>query len=78
MQLVKYLGEEETIEAEIVYRGSDDGWEYKDFHRCADHKGATVTLFKDEYGDCVGGYTNQSWHHRDDDYDSYNCHIRDD
>ncbi len=57
MQLLEYLSEEETIEAEIVYRGSDDGWEYKDFHRCADHKGVTVTLFKIEDGDCIGGYT---------------------
>lgn len=75
MQLLVYLSEEEIIEAEIVYRGSDDGWMIEDFHRCADHKGATVTLFKiknEKDGDCMGGYTTQSWHHRsDDDFDKF-------
>ena len=61
---MNYLGKMESIEIEIVYRGSDDGWLEDDFHRCADNKGATITLFKIEYGDCIGGYTTQSWHSR--------------
>ena len=73
------MGEDETIEVEIVYRGSDDGWKFEDFHRCADHKGETVTLLKIDDGDCIGGYTTKSWHHRDDNYDDYEkCLIQDD
>jgi len=68
---LKYLGEEETIEAELVYRGSEHGWEFKDFHRCADHKGATITLFKIEDSDCIGGYTKQSWHERSNQLDDW-------
>ena len=30
----------------IRYKGSRDGWMYKDFHRMSDGKGPTVTLFK--------------------------------
>ena len=30
----------------LLYRGSKDGWKYKDFHDRCDGKGGTITLFK--------------------------------
>ncbi len=41
--LYKILGNK-IIDATLLYRGSDDGWEFKDFHLKCDKKGATVTL----------------------------------
>ncbi len=45
----------------LHYRGSTDGWMAKDFHRNCDNKGPTLTLLQIEDGDCIGGFTNQSW-----------------
>jgi hypothetical protein len=42
----------------IRYRGSEHGWNYKDFHDRCDHIGPTISLFKIEDGDCIGGFTN--------------------
>ena len=53
----KYTGSEENIDAEILYRGSDNGWEPLDFHKCVYDETPTVSLFKIENGDCVGGFT---------------------
>ena len=42
----------------LRYRGSTDGWMFKDFHRMSDGKGPTITLFKvKETGHCLGGFT---------------------
>ena len=46
----------------LRYKGSRDGWMAKDFHRMADEKGPTVSLFKiEENGQCIGGYTSAKW-----------------
>ncbi len=34
------------FKTELRYRGSRDGWMKEDFHRMADEKGSTVSLFK--------------------------------
>jgi hypothetical protein len=41
----------------LLYRGSDHGWKYIDFHSRCDNKGPTISLFKVEEGDCIGGFT---------------------
>jgi hypothetical protein len=33
----------------------------EDFHSLSDNKGPTVILLQIEDGDCIGGFTNQSW-----------------
>jgi hypothetical protein len=71
--MVAYLDGKQVYETVLEYRGSDHGWKYADFHEKADNKGWTVTLFKILDGDCVGGFTTQSWHERDD-----NWEVRDD
>ena len=46
---------------QLLYRGSRDGWKYRDFHDRCDNKGATLTLFKTDDGRVCGGYTSVSW-----------------
>ena len=45
----------------LLYRGSDHGWSYKDFHNRCDNKGPTLCLFRVKDGDCIGGYTSAQW-----------------
>ena len=52
----------------MLYRGSDHGWKYVDFHSRCDHKGPTICLFKVKDGDCIGGYTTAQWSNPSDDY----------
>ena len=58
------MKDKNVYEAVLEYRGSDHGWGNEEFHSKADHKNWTITLFKIQDGDCVGGFTTQSWHHR--------------
>jgi hypothetical protein len=66
--LIKTLGGR-TFKTTKLYRGSEDGFMYKDFHRLCDGKGATLSLFKIEGVSkglfrgkepdlCIGGFTN--------------------
>jgi hypothetical protein len=45
----------------------------KDFHRLSDNKGPTLTLLQIQDGDCIGGFTNQSWSSPD----GYVKHMKD-
>jgi hypothetical protein len=48
-----------TFETTKLYRGSEDGFFIKDFHRLSDGKGPTLSLFKvKDTGHCIGGFTN--------------------
>ncbi len=60
-QMNEYLKENQVYETTLEYRGSEHGWSYDDFHKKAGNKGWTVTLFKILHGDCIGGFTTQSW-----------------
>ncbi len=53
--LRKLLGNKRFI-TYMLYRGSDHGWKYKDFHDRCDNKGPTISLFKVKDGDVIGGY----------------------
>ncbi len=72
--MLVYLDGKQVYETVLKYRGSDHGWTAKDFHKRADNKGWTVSLFKILDGDCVGGFTTQSW----DPYKYDNYDVRDD
>jgi TLD len=52
----KFIGDED-METELIYLGSQHGFTYKDFHDRADKKGPTISLFKMESGDIIGGFT---------------------
>ena len=54
--LHKLLGNKLLVTT-LLFRGSEDGWSFKEFHTRCDKKGATITLFKIKDGDCIGGYT---------------------
>ncbi len=45
----------------MLYRGSDHGWEWEDFHSRCDNKGPTISLFKIKDGDVIGGYSTAQW-----------------
>jgi len=74
-QMIAYLDGKQVYETVLEYRGSNHGWEGEDFHKRADNKGWTVSLFKILDGDCVGGFTTQSWDWKKHDY---NLEVRDD
>ncbi len=54
--LRKLLGNKRFV-TYMLYRGSDHGWECKDFHSRCDNKGPTISLFKVKDGDVIGGYS---------------------
>jgi hypothetical protein len=54
--LIKLLGNKKLVTA-LLFRGSEHGWMYKDFHSRCDKKGPTISLFKVKDGDCIGGFT---------------------
>ncbi len=54
--LRKLLGNKRFV-TYMLYRGSEHGWKYKDFHSRCDNKGPTISLFKIKDGDIIGGYT---------------------
>ena len=76
--MLLFLKDKKVYETVLEYRGSINGWEAKDFHDWADVKDWTVSLFKILDGDCVGGFTTDSWHGRGDMGDIFNCCVRDD
>ena len=45
----------------MLYRLTRDGNEYQTFHNLCDNRGATLTIFKLNDGNILGGYTTKSW-----------------
>ena len=45
----------------LLYKGSRDGWENKDFHFRCNRRGPTLCLFKLTDGKCIGGFTCAQW-----------------
>jgi hypothetical protein len=54
--LFKILGNKQLVTT-MLFRASEDGWSPEDFHSRCDKKGPTLSLFKIQDGDCIGGYT---------------------
>ncbi|TNV80533.1 hypothetical protein FGO68_gene11154 [Halteria grandinella] len=48
-------------QANLLFRGSRDGYTATDFHRLCDNKGPTITIIKTNCGRTIGGYTAQNW-----------------
>ena len=53
------------IKTTLLYRGSDHGWYYSNFHQRCDLKGPTIILYEIKDGDCIGGYTEAQWESAD-------------
>ncbi len=53
--------ENKKFETYLLFSTSRDGWKAKDFHSRCDGKGPTVSLFRTEKNECVGGFTMAQW-----------------
>ena len=59
----------------LVYRGSRDGQNSKDFHSNCDGISKTLTLIKTSNGNIFGGYTAQAWSSNDENVADPNAFI---
>ena len=53
------------IKYELIYKMSKNGSKPKDFHKCCDNKGATLTLIETKSKHIFGGFTPVSWNSND-------------
>ena len=61
-QLHDWLEEDDSNgELSLLYRGSRDGMDGKDFHFKCDLKGPTLTIIETTSGIIMGGYSNTQW-----------------
>jgi hypothetical protein len=44
-----------------IYDAETDGWKAKDFHRCCDKAGWTLTIVETTKGFIFGGFTTAEW-----------------
>ncbi len=54
---MKTIMGEKAFVTYLLFRGSRDGWYGKDFHSRCDGKGPTISLYKIDDGQCIGGFT---------------------
>jgi len=47
----------------LIYRASQDGFQYVNFHSKCDNKPNTFIIIKSASGNIFGGYTEQTWNH---------------
>ena len=59
--LLRWLLAAGVAPAQLLYRGSRDGWRPTDFHQTCNDKGCTVVLVKSEKGNIFGGYADSPW-----------------
>jgi hypothetical protein len=52
---------EDATGLELLYRGSDHGWDPRNFHSRCDGKGRTVSIFESAVGYLAAGYTSLPW-----------------
>ena len=72
--LIKILEWSGYKKMELIYRGTRDGMEPKNFHDKCDNKGPTITLYQNEK--CIfGGYNSNSWASNDQWLSSSDCFI---
>ena len=45
----------------LIYSGSRDGWDVKEFHEACDEMGPTLTVIKTKGGATCGGFTMLDW-----------------
>ncbi len=62
---LKTIMGEKAFVTYLLFRGSRDGWNGKDFHLRCDGKGATISLYRinrdgffSKKSECIGGFTN--------------------
>ena len=58
---IKEKMETNKIKYELIYKMSKNGSKPRDFHRCCDNKGATLTIIETKSKHIFGGFTPLSW-----------------
>ena len=61
------------IKYDLIYKMSKDGSTAKDFHKCCDNKGPTLTIIKTTGNQIIGGFTSLEWKS----LDSNHCELED-
>ena len=64
-----------TYDMRLLYRASDDGFNWKDFHQKVDNKGPTLTLIKSEYDYVFGLYRTVNFNLTEGNYQDRNAFI---
>ena len=49
------------VKMHLLFRGSRDGWKYKNFHKKCDNQGPTIMLIKTSLGRLCGAFTPLPW-----------------
>jgi len=52
---------EDATGLELLYRGSEHGWDPKDFHERCNGKGRTLSIFESSKACLAAGYTSLPW-----------------
>lgn len=60
MQLNRFYGNENQ-KWNLIYKGTRDGFNIDDFHRCSDSQGPTMTIIQSLDNYLFGGFTSISW-----------------
>jgi hypothetical protein len=63
VQLNKFYGNQ-SQKWWLIYKATRDGFTFKDFHRCCDEKGPTLTIIQSTDNYFFGGYTTINWNKR--------------
>ena len=58
---IKEKMDKNEIKYELIYKMSKDGSSAKDFHKCCDNKGPTLTIIKTDGNKIFGGFTPLEW-----------------
>ena len=58
----------DVVTLTLLFRGSTHGWSPDKFHQLCDEKGPTITIFKSKADRVFGGFTQESWDSKTNDY----------
>jgi hypothetical protein len=62
MMVIKFVREKFANAGFLrIYDAASDGWKDKDFHKCCDKKGWTLTIVETTKGFIFGGFTTAEW-----------------
>ena len=70
---IKEKMDKDEIKYDLIYKMSKDGSTAKDFHKCCDNKGPTLTIIKTTGNQIIGGFTSLEWKS----LDSNHCVLED-
>jgi hypothetical protein len=73
--IIKFVRDEfPTAKFMSIYDATTDGWDAKDFHRCCDNSGWTLTIVETTEDLIFGGFTTAEWESPDEYFSKYCPH----